>query len=337
MAVHSRGAGFQANLTIDKKRYRKTFSKSADAQAWEQKIKFSIENDIEILGISGSKSWTYKIASDQCFEINWKGEKSEVTNEMNRRIVGDFLIHKFGTDEVDLDKITTLIVDDFVIYFRKKGNSDSTINRKLMCLSKIMKFAHERKKVVELPKLPLKKEPKGKIRWLTLKEDKLLLEYFNFAWTSDYLDYFIVAIDTGLRTGEMLRLEKRDILEKRIKVELTKSGEPRKVGLTPRAKRVLERRSRTLKDDEKVFMITRTKLRYRFDVMRKDIPELKDVHPHVLRHTFCSRLVQLGVPLANVQELMGHEVIETTMRYAHLSPDHDASDISLLSNYVTDL
>ena len=337
MAVHTRGAGFQANLTIDKKRYRKTFSKSADAQAWEQKIKFSIENNIEILGISGSKSWTYKIASDQCFEINWKGEKSEVTNEMNRRIVGDFLIHKFGTDEVDLNKITTLIVDDFVIYFRKKGNSDSTINRKLMCLSKIMKFAHERKKVVELPKLPLKKEPKGKIRWLTLEEDKQLLKYFDFPWTRDYFDYFIVAIDTGLRTSEMLRLEKNDILEKRIKVELTKSGEPRKVGLTPRAKRVLERRSRPLKDDEKVFMLTKTKLRYRFDVMRKDIPELKDVHPHVLRHTFCSRLVQLGAPLANVQELMGHEVIETTMRYAHLAPDHDASDISLLSKYVTDL
>ena len=337
MAVHTRGAGFQANLTIDKKRYRKTFSKSADAQAWEQKIKFSIENNIEILGISGSKSWTYKIASDQCFEINWKGEKSEVTNEMNRRIVGDFLVHKFGTDEVDLNKITTLIVDDFVIYFRKKGNSDSTINRKLMCLSKIMKFAHERKKVVELPKLPLKKEPKGKIRWLTLEEDKLLLKYFDFPWTHDYLDYFIVAIDTGLRTSEMLRLEKKDILEKRIKVELTKSGEPRKVGLTPRAKRVLERRSRALKEGEKVFMLTKTKLRYRFDVMRKDIPELKDVHPHVLRHTFCSRLVQLGAPLANVQELMGHEVIETTMRYAHLAPDHDASDISLLSKYVTDL
>ena len=88
---------------------------------------------------------------------------------------------------------------------------------------------------------------------------------------------------------------------------------------------------------EKVFMLTKTKLRYRFDVMRKDIPELKDVHPHVLRHTFCSRLVQLGAPLANVQELMGHEVIETTMRYAHLAPDHDASDISLLSKYVTDL
>ena len=337
MAVHKRGVGFQANLTVDKQRYRKTFNNTADALAWEKKIKFSIQNKIEILETSGSKSWTYRKASDQCFEICWRGGKSELTNENNRRLIGDFLIHKFGSDEVDLNKITTLVLDDFVIYFRGKGNSDSTVNRKLMCLSKIMKFAHERKKVVELPKLPLKKEPKGKIRWLTLEEDKLLLKFFDFSWTSDYLDYYIVAMDTGLRTGEMLRLQKKDILEKRIKVELTKSGEPRKVGLTPRAKRVLERRSRTLKDDDKVFMITRTKLRYRFDVMRKEIPELKDVHPHVMRHTFCSRLVQLGAPLANVKELMGHEVIQTTMRYAHLSPDHDASDISLLSNFVTDL
>lgn len=206
-----------------------------------------------------------------------------------------------------------------------------------MCLSKIMKFAHERKKLVELPKLPLKKELKGKIRWLTLEEDKLLLKFIDILWTSDYLDYYIVAMDTGLSTGEMLRFQKKDILEKRIKVELTKSGEPRKFGLTPRAKRVLERRSRTLKDYEKFFMITRTMLRYRFDVMRREIPELKGVHPHVMRHTFCSRLVQLGAPLANLKELMGHEVIQTIMRYAHLSPDHDASDISLLSNFVTDL
>ena len=54
-----------------------------------------------------------------------------------------------------------------------------------------------------------------------------------------------------------------------------------------------------------------------------------------MRHTFCSCLVQLGAPLANVKELMGHEVIQTTMRYAHLYPDQDASDISLLSRFVT--
>ncbi len=45
---------------------------------------------------------------------------------------------------------------------------------------------------------------------------------------------------------------------------------------------------------------------------------------HLMRHTFASWLVQAGVPLAKLSAWLGHAQIQTTMRYAHLAPGHDA-------------
>jgi len=71
---------------------------------------------------------------------------------------------------------------------------------------------------------------------------------------------------------------------------------------------------------------------YNGNRIKTDIPEslrtvmkkagLKDVTLHTLRHTFASQLVMAGVPLRDVQELMGHQSFETTLQYAHLSEEH---------------
>ena len=57
---------------------------------------------------------------------------------------------------------------------------------------------------------------------------------------------------------------------------------------------------------------------------------VRDFTWYCLRHTFASRLVMAGVDLRTVAELMGHQQIQMTMRYAHLAPAHESEAVERL-------
>ena len=56
--------------------------------------------------------------------------------------------------------------------------------------------------------------------------------------------------------------------------------------------------------------------------------------PHVMRHTFASHLVMLGVDLYTVMELGGRKSIDMVMRYSHLAPDHKQMAINRLGEML---
>ena len=125
--------------------------------------------------------------------------------------------------------------------------------------------------------------------------------------------------DTGLRIGEMNTLLWSDVdLERRIIVVRDNKGSKdfRTVPLTRRATTILcdHKKNSTGRD---VCLYPRTERTLRDHVERASMNAgIRRVHPHILRHTFATELVDEGVPLETIQKLLGHKGISMTLRYA---------------------
>lgn len=150
-------------------------------------------------------------------------------------------------------------------------------------------------------------------------------------YTDHVMPMTLLALNTGLRRGELTQLVWRDIdLDaKRLTVRAgyAKSGKSRHIPLNSEAVQVLRQC--------RVHLLAETPL---FDV--KSLPKawgslmaeagIKDFRFHDLRHTFASKLAMAGVDLNTVRELLGHGDIKMTLRYAHLAPEHKAAAVELL-------
>lgn len=155
-----------------------------------------------------------------------------------------------------------------------------------------------------------------------------------------------IAAYTGMRRGELLALQWRDIDFAGSKIvvrraisggeisDSTKSRRFRDVGLSAQAAAALDRVSRRgdfTSPDDFVFC-SRVGGRldgpafYRRFVRARNAAGLRPLHVHHLRHTFGSLLVAAGIDLATVQAAMGHSSITTTNRYLHARPAHEVAD-----------
>jgi integrase len=143
----------------------------------------------------------------------------------------------------------------------------------------------------------------------------------------------LVAMNTGLRRGELLSLRWADVdlHSKRLTVraEQAKSGKQRHVPLNGEAYAVLQAWKRQAGSEAQVFQPADVKTAWATLLNKAGVAGFRF---HDLRHTFASKLVTKGVDLNTVRELLGHGDIKMTLRYAHLAPAHLASAVALLGD-----
>lgn len=185
------------------------------------------------------------------------------------------------------------------------------------------------------------KLPKYRLRYLSADEEKRLLLELNPYREAKYMqkyenrpplvkkaqhdayDLIILLLDTGARYSEVANLEwsRIDLETRTIQLWRSKVQNESILYMTDRVYAVLTRRRHQDPTSPFIFTNKRGEARgYSSIAIRKAFRRagLSDCTIHTLRHTHASRLVQNGMTIYEVKEMLGHTDIKTTMRYAHL-------------------
>jgi integrase len=165
-------------------------------------------------------------------------------------------------------------------------------------------------------------------RWLTIEEERRLLEKAtNPKWLRPFL---MLALHTGMRKGEILSpcWKEVDFQREIITVIKSKNGDKRSIPMSNTLYDALK--GIKVRDiSGRVFPISDWSIRAAF-AKALEKAEITEFRPHDMRHTFATRLVQNGVDLYKVKELLGHKAISMTMRYAHHYPESLRSSVAVL-------
>lgn len=226
------------------------------------------------------------------------------------------------------DKPVNQITTNDIRYFfavkkERDKNKDSNINNMRRVLSSFFGWLHEEEYI---PKNPMNKIKQIRVEKRVKKPFKdVELEKLRYAAANDLrlTALLEVLLSTGCRISEVSGMNKEDLDGDEI-VVYGKGKKERTVYLNAKAKLALERYIASRKDDEKPLFVSKDEPHSRLLVsaMGKNIRDLgkacgvNDVHPHRFRRTSATMALNRGMPIEQVQLMLGHESIETTTIYA---------------------
>ncbi|MFA5033792.1 MAG: tyrosine-type recombinase/integrase [bacterium] len=217
-----------------------------------------------------------------------------------------------------LDDINPKEIEDYKAS-RAKQVTNASVNRELACFKHLytmaIKWGYAKDNPVK--KVDMMKEPPGRLRYLTISEINKLID--NCA--EHLKPIVIIALNTGMRRGEILKLKWGDIdfSNNRIIVQNSKNNEKRVI---PMNKIIYETLKDNYKDyslNKRLFDINDCKKSFKTALRKTGIDDFRF---HDLRHTFASHLAMKGANIKTIQTLLGHKDINMTLRYAHLGESY---------------
>ena len=234
------------------------------------------------------------------------------------------LIRHFG--DIDIGDITLIDLKNYLI--EKGGHlKPSSLGARIRFIRAFFRWATDEgycnsnpaRKLRE-PRLP-SRVPKA----LSEEDTEMLREGCETPLEHALIEFLYT---TGCRIGEVYRLDKSAInWDNRSCIVLGKGNKEREVFFNTKCyiwlKKYIEQRT---DDDEALFVTERKPHRMSIAQIRYIVKRVavqaeveSNVYPHKLRHSYATHLLNNGAPMEGIQTLLGHQKIETTLLYTHLS------------------
>ncbi|MFC2161580.1 tyrosine-type recombinase/integrase [Acidobacteriota bacterium] len=276
------------------------FDREYSIKRQQEKIKF------------GDFAEKYLTVYAQTNKVSWITDRSCIKYMKN--FFGDKYLVELTSEDIEKFKKEKL----------KTGVQKSTVNRYLAILRKMFNLAKEWGNFPEDKKIRIQLLNEGdnrKERILTEDEEQRLMKTSSKRVKS----VVFFALNTGMRLREILNIKwsQIDLDAGYIRVENTKSGRNRLVGInSPLLQKLQKLRS---KNTQSPYVYTNPGTKKPYGDMRNGFQgackraDIKGLRFHDLRHTFASRLVERGIDLITVKDLLGHSTVRMTERYTHSS------------------
>lgn len=227
--------------------------------------------------------------------------------------------------------ITTEDLRSYLDTYQRRGTvSKVTLDNVRRILSSFFAWLEDEDYIVKSPVRRIHKVKTGKTVKETYSDESLELMRDHCDNTRD-LAMIDLLSSTGIRVGELVKLNRDDVdFENRECIVFGKGNKQRKVYFDARTKIHLQRYLAERGDDSDALFVSLLKPYERLQIsgveirLRKIGRELNfhKVHPHKFRRTLATMAIDKGMPIEQVQQLLGHQSIDTTLQYAMVNQNN---------------
>lgn len=233
--------------------------------------------------------------------------------------------HLLQTVEIEIRKMTTDDLRSYLADYQKINNcSKVTIDNIRRNLSSFFSWLEEEDCILKSPMRRIHKI-KTKQPVKEIISDEMIEKMRDNCKTKRDLAIIDLLYSTGIRVGELVRLNISDIdFEERECVVYGKGDKERRVYFDAKAKLHLQNYIKSRTDDNPALFVTLDAPYDRLKISGVEIRmrelgrmlNIPKIHPHKFRRTMATRAIDKGMPIEQVQKILGHSQIDTTMQYA---------------------